>query len=226
MNFSHYDLWRYYLLSNLMITRKLFSLHFCGLFVIHYTFTQDTVLFNDTIYYNIHYGRQSASESDIEEVAVAADIHRCILDFPKGYETVVGERGLKLSGGEKQRVAIARNLLKNPPIMILDEATSALDTATERNIQASLNRIAQNRTTLIVAHRLSTITHANEILVLHEGEIIERGKHSELLANPDSRYAQLWRQQSEAQQSSSPVNNSTEISNDDTASTTHHPVRV
>ncbi|CAH8846417.1 unnamed protein product [Trichobilharzia szidati] len=187
---------------------------------------QDTVLFNDTIYYNIHYGRQSASESDIEEVAVAADIHRCILDFPKGYETVVGERGLKLSGGEKQRVAIARNLLKNPPIMILDEATSALDTATERNIQASLNRIAQNRTTLIVAHRLSTITHANEILVLHEGEIIERGKHSELLANPNSRYAQLWRQQSEAQQSSSPVNNSTEISNDDTASTTHHPIRV
>ncbi|KAH9588018.1 Homocysteine S-methyltransferase 1 [Schistosoma haematobium] len=164
---------------------------------------QDTVLFNDTIYYNIRYGRQSADRTDIEQVAIAADIHRCILEFPKGYETIVGERGLKLSGGEKQRVAIARNLLKNPTIMILDEATSALDTTTERNIQASLNRIAQNRTTLIVAHRLSTIVNANEILVLHEGEIVERGTHSELLLNPKSRYAQLWRQQSEVQQQSS-----------------------
>ncbi|CAH8498844.1 unnamed protein product [Schistosoma turkestanicum] len=161
---------------------------------------QDTVLFNDTIYYNIRYGRQSASQIDIEEVAIAADIHRCILDFPKGYETIVGERGLKLSGGEKQRVAIARNLLKNPAIMILDEATSALDTTTERNIQASLNRIAQNRTTLVVAHRLSTIVNANEILVLHEGEIVERGTHSQLLLNQNSRYAELWRQQSEVHQ--------------------------
>ncbi|CAH8529672.1 unnamed protein product [Heterobilharzia americana] len=186
---------------------------------------QDTVLFNDTIYYNIRYGRQSASESEIEEVAIAADIHRCILDFPKRYETVVGERGLKLSGGEKQRVAIARNLLKNPPIMILDEATSALDTATERNIQASLNRIAQNRTTLVVAHRLSTITHANEILVLHEGEIVERGKHSELLLNPNSRYAQLWRQQSEVQQSSTSVNNE-KPENLPSNIMTNHPVHV
>ncbi|KAK4471221.1 hypothetical protein MN116_004669 [Schistosoma mekongi] len=197
---------------------------------------QDTVLFNDTIYYNIHYGRQSASQSEIEDVAIAADIHRCILDFPKGYETVVGERGLKLSGGEKQRVAIARNLLKNPSIMILDEATSALDTTTERNIQASLNRIAQNRTTLVVAHRLSTIVHANEILVLHEGEIVERGTHSELLLNPKSRYAELWRQQSEAVQQSSTFSDTTSLSLpvinnkvdnlSNTTSMTNHPVRV
>ncbi|CAH8549655.1 unnamed protein product [Schistosoma margrebowiei] len=198
---------------------------------------QDTVLFNDTIYYNIRYGRQSADRTDIEQVAIAADIHRCILDFPKGYETIVGERGLKLSGGEKQRVAIARNLLKNPTIMILDEATSALDTTTERNIQASLNRIAQNRTTLIVAHRLSTIVNANEILVLHEGEIVERGTHSELLLNPKSRYAQLWRQQSEVQQQSSTfsstssslllpiINENTEnVSN--SINRTNHPVDV
>ncbi|TNN15939.1 ATP-binding cassette sub-family B member 6 [Schistosoma japonicum] len=197
---------------------------------------QDTVLFNDTIYYNIRYGRQSASQSEIEDVAIAADIHRCILDFPKRYETVVGERGLKLSGGEKQRVAIARNLLKNPSIMILDEATSALDTTTERNIQASLNRIAQNRTTLVVAHRLSTIIHANEILVLHEGEIVERGTHSELLLNPKSRYAELWRQQSEVVQQSSTFSAATSLSSpvinkkadnlSNADSMTNHPVRV
>lgn len=125
--------------------------------------------------YNIRYGRFKSDERDIQEAASGADIHERIMSFPNRYDTVVGERGLKLSGGEKQRVAIARTLLKAPAIVLLDEATSALDTETERNIQASLSRVCENRTTIIVAHRLSTIIHADQILVLHEGTIIERG---------------------------------------------------
>lgn len=143
---------------------------------------QDTVLFNNTIKYNIQYGRIDAPEADIIEAAKSADMHDRILSFPNGYETQVGERGLRLSGGEKQRVAIARTILKAPKIVLLDEATSALDTHTERNIQAALNRICANRTTIIVAHRLSTIIHADEIFVLKDGEIIERGRHEELIS--------------------------------------------
>src|SRR6185295_15347716 len=143
---------------------------------------QDTVLFNDTVEYNIAYGRPGASRAEVEEAARAARIHSFIESTPKGYQTMVGERGLKLSGGEKQRVAIARTLLKNPPIMIFDEATSALDSANERAIQAELKGVAQNKTTLVIAHRLSTVVDAHEILVLEAGRIIERGTHSELLA--------------------------------------------
>ncbi|GIY87294.1 ATP-binding cassette sub-family B member 6, mitochondrial [Caerostris extrusa] len=155
---------------------------------------QDTVLFNKSIRYNIGYGRPSASNEEVEEAAMAAEMHNAILNFPEGYDTVVGERGLKLSGGEKQRVAIARTILKAPSFIILDEATSSLDTKTERNIQQSLARICENRTTLIIAHRLSTIIHADEILVLNEGEIIERGRHSELL-ELNGIYANMWQQQ-------------------------------
>ncbi|XP_063219275.1 ATP-binding cassette sub-family B member 6 [Bacillus rossius redtenbacheri] len=155
---------------------------------------QDTVLFNNTIKYNIQYGRISAPEDDIIAAAKNADIHERIESFPDGYNTKVGERGLKLSGGEKQRVAIARTLLKAPTIVLLDEATSALDTQTERNIQAALNRVCSNRTTIIVAHRLSTIIHADEILVLKEGEIVERGRHEDLIAK-DGEYAKMWEQQ-------------------------------
>ncbi|XP_049781769.1 ATP-binding cassette sub-family B member 6 [Schistocerca cancellata] len=155
---------------------------------------QDTVLFNNTIRFNIQYGRVGANDADIITAAKAADIHERILSFPDGYETQVGERGLKLSGGEKQRVAIARTVLKSPPIVLLDEATSALDTQTERNIQAALSRVCASRTTLIVAHRLSTIIHANQILVLKDGEIIERGSHEELLAF-DGVYKDMWDQQ-------------------------------
>lgn len=143
---------------------------------------QDTVLFNNTIKYNIQYGRITASETDVLMAARNADIHERILGFPEQYETQVGERGLRLSGGEKQRVAIARTLLKSPMIVLLDEATSALDTKTERKIQASLVQMCANRTTLIVAHRLSTIIHADEILVINNGGIEERGNHEELLA--------------------------------------------
>lgn len=142
---------------------------------------QDTVLFNNTIHYNIQYGRIDAEDADILVAAKSADIHERILSFPDKYETKVGERGLKLSGGEKQRVAIARTILKSPFIVLLDEATSALDTQTERNIQAALANVCANRTTIIVAHRLSTIIHADEILVLKEGTIVERGQHDELL---------------------------------------------
>ncbi|KAM7537680.1 hypothetical protein Aperf_G00000060092 [Anoplocephala perfoliata] len=156
---------------------------------------QDTVLFNDSIVYNIRYGRQSAQPEEVQAAARAAEIHQRIEEFPQGYETVVGERGLKLSGGEKQRVAIARTILKNPQIILLDEATSSLDTGTERLIQESLDKICQNRTTIIVAHRLSTVRNADEILVMHEGEIVERGSHEELLAIPDGRYATLWMKQ-------------------------------
>jgi ATP-binding cassette, subfamily B, heavy metal transporter len=152
---------------------------------------QDTVLFNDTVRYNIAYGRTDATEAEVEQAAKAAHIHDFISATPKGYDTMVGERGLKLSGGEKQRVAIARTLLKNPPIVIFDEATSALDSANERAIQAELQSAAQNKTTLVIAHRLSTVVEAHEILVLDAGRIVERGAHSELLAL-NGRYAQMW----------------------------------
>ncbi len=160
---------------------------------------QDTVLFNDTVRYNIAYGRTDATEAEVEQAAKAAHIHDFISATPKGYDTMVGERGLKLSGGEKQRVAIARTLLKNPPIVIFDEATSALDSANERAIQAELQSAAQNKTTLVIAHRLSTVVDAHEILVLDAGRIVERGAHSELLAL-NGRYAQMWalQQSSEA----------------------------
>jgi ATP-binding cassette subfamily B protein len=152
---------------------------------------QDTVLFNDTVEYNIGYGRPGASRAEIEEAAQAARIHGFIESTPKGYATMVGERGLKLSGGEKQRVAIARTLLKNPPILIFDEATSALDSANERAIQAELKSAAQNKTTLLIAHRLSTVVDAHEILVMDAGRILERGNHNELLAR-GGRYAEMW----------------------------------
>ena len=152
---------------------------------------QDTVLFNDTVAYNIAYGQPGASQAQVEEAARAAHIHSFISATPKGYDTMVGERGLKLSGGEKQRVAIARTLLKNPPILIFDEATSALDSANERAIQAELQSVAQNKTTLVIAHRLSTVVEAHEILVMDAGRILERGTHAELLAL-GGRYAHMW----------------------------------
>lgn len=158
---------------------------------------QDTVLFNDTIGANIMYARPEASIEEVMKTAALAEIHGQITQFPEGYDTVVGERGLKLSGGEKQRVAIARTLLKSPLVVLLDEATSALDTQTERNIQDALNIVCANRTTVIIAHRLSTITHANCILVLKDGEVVERGRHEELLSNEDGVYANMWKQQSQ-----------------------------
>lgn len=155
---------------------------------------QDTVLFNDTILYNIAYGNPLASQDEIIRAAQAARIHEFIVGLPKGYQTLVGERGLKLSGGEKQRVAIARTILKDPPILIFDEATSALDTRTERAIQQELELVAQDRSTLIIAHRLSTIVHADEIIVLDDGKVSERGTHMALLQQ-GGRYAQMWRLQ-------------------------------
>ena len=158
---------------------------------------QDTVLFNDTIRYNIRYGNPNASDEAVEAAAKTASIHDFVASLPLGYETRVGERGLKLSGGEKQRVAIARTILKDPPILVLDEATSALDIKTEREIQAALLEVAKNRTTLVIAHRLSTIVNADEILVLDAGRIIEQGTHNELVAANGS-YAEMWRRQKEA----------------------------
>jgi ATP-binding cassette subfamily B protein len=160
---------------------------------------QDTVLFNDTIGYNIAYGRDNATVAQIEEAARAAQIHDFIMSLPQGYETTVGERGLKLSGGEKQRVAIARTILKNPPILILDEATSALDTDTEREIQAALKRLSKDRTVLVIAHRLSTVVDADRIVVLDAGQVVETGTHGELLAL-GGRYAHLWSRQDSVQE--------------------------
>ena len=159
---------------------------------------QDTVLFNDTIRYNIRYGRWEASDREVEEAAALAQIDRFIKLSPKGYETEVGERGLKLSGGEKQRVAIARTILKAPPILVLDEATSALDSHTEKEIQDALERVSKGRTTLVIAHRLSTIVDADEIIVLDQGAIVERGTHAALLAK-GGLYASMWNRQREAE---------------------------
>lgn len=159
---------------------------------------QDTVLFNETIYYNIAYGDPEASHEEVIEAAKMAHIHEFIMDLPKGYDSLVGERGLKLSGGEKQRVAIARTILKAPPILMLDEATSALDSFTEKEIQAALDEVAQNRTTLVIAHRLSTIIHADNIIVLEKGRIAEQGNHAELLEK-DGLYAGLWARQREVE---------------------------
>ena len=157
---------------------------------------QDTVLFNDTIYYNIAYGRPEASRAEVEEAARLARIHDFIAGLPDGYESMVGERGLKLSGGEKQRVAIARTILKNPRILLFDEATSALDSQTEKEIQASLREVSRDRSTLMIAHRLSTVIDADQIIVLDEGRIVERGRHAELLVR-DGRYAEMWWRQQE-----------------------------
>ena len=160
---------------------------------------QDTVLFNDTILYNIRYGRPDASDDEVFEAARLAQIDRFVQQQPQGYQTLVGERGLKLSGGEKQRMAIARTILKGPPILILDEATSALDSQTEKDIQDALDQVAKGRTSLVIAHRLSTIVHADKILVLDKGKLIEEGTHAELVA-ADGLYASLWNQQRKAEQ--------------------------
>jgi ABC-type transport system involved in Fe-S cluster assembly fused permease/ATPase subunit len=159
---------------------------------------QDTVLFNDTVRYNIRYGRWDASDAEVEQAAALAQIDAFIRSTPKGYDTEVGERGLKLSGGEKQRVAIARTILKGPPILLLDEATSALDSHTEKEIQDALDRVSMNRTTLVIAHRLSTIIGADEILVLDQGIIVERGTHHQLLLH-GGLYASMWNRQREAE---------------------------
>jgi ATP-binding cassette subfamily B protein len=158
---------------------------------------QDTVLFNDTIGYNIQYGRWDAQVEDVRDAARLAQIDRFISTLPDGYETAVGERGLKLSGGEKQRVAIARTILKGPPILVLDEATSALDSFTEKEIQDALDRVSRGRTTLVIAHRLSTVVGADEIIVLDQGVIVERGTHAELLDHAGV-YAAMWNRQREA----------------------------
>ena len=158
---------------------------------------QDTVLFNDTIEYNIRYGKPDASSAEVRQAARLAQIHEFIVTLPQGYDSLVGERGLKLSGGEKQRVAIARTILKSPPILMLDEATSALDSHTEKEIQDALERVAENRTSLVIAHRLSTVVHADNVIVLDHGEIVEHGTHLELLAK-GGLYASLWARQREA----------------------------
>jgi len=160
---------------------------------------QDTVLFNDTVYYNIAYGRPDATPAEVEAAARLARIHDFIKGSPDGYQTMVGERGLKLSGGEKQRVAIARTILKRPRILLFDEATSALDTQTEREIQASLQEVSRGRTTLVIAHRLSTVVDADEIIVLDRGRIVERGNHAQLIARAGV-YAAMWRRQQESRE--------------------------
>jgi ATP-binding cassette subfamily B protein len=160
---------------------------------------QDTVLFNDTILYNIRYGRPDASEEEVRAAARMARIDTFIAKLPNGYATMVGERGLKLSGGEKQRVAIARTILKGPPILLLDEATSALDSHTEKEIQDALDQVVRNRTTVVIAHRLSTIVNADNILVLDAGCLIEQGTHAELIAR-NGLYAGLWNRQRQADQ--------------------------
>ena len=159
---------------------------------------QDTVLFNDTIRYNIRYGRPVASDAEVEAAAKLAQIHDFITSLPKGYDALVGERGLKLSGGEKQRVSIARTILKGPPILILDEATSALDSFTEHQIQAALKKVSENRTTLVIAHRLSTVVDADEIIVLDKGQVAERGTHDQLLKKKKGHYAAMWNRQRQA----------------------------
>ena len=159
---------------------------------------QDTVLFNESLMYNLKYANVNATDEEVFDACRAASIHEKILNFPDGYNSRVGERGLKLSGGEKQRVAIARTILKNPRIILLDEATAALDTETEQNIQTALDKLSHGRTTLVIAHRLSTITTAHQILVLHAGKVAESGTHSELL-NLKGRYASMWRKQIRAQ---------------------------
>jgi ATP-binding cassette subfamily B protein len=158
---------------------------------------QDTVLFNDTIEYNIRYGKPDASPAEVREAARLAQIDDFIMTLPLGYHSLVGERGLKLSGGEKQRVAIARTILKAPPILMLDEATSALDSHTEHEIQDALERVARERTSLVIAHRLSTVVHADNIIVLDQGRIVEQGTHPQLLAK-GGLYASLWARQREA----------------------------
>jgi ATP-binding cassette subfamily B protein len=155
------------------------------------------VLFNDTIGYNVQYGRWDAAPDEVQDAATLAQIDRFIKSLPEGYETSVGERGLKLSGGEKQRVAIARTILKAPPVLVLDEATSALDSFTEKEIQDALDRVSRGRTTLVIAHRLSTVVGADEIIVLNQGVIVERGTHAELLAQGGI-YAAMWNRQREA----------------------------
>jgi ATP-binding cassette subfamily B protein len=158
---------------------------------------QDAVLFNDTLAYNIAYAKEGATQAEVEAAASAAQLDGFIRSTPLGYETRVGERGLKLSGGEKQRVAIARTLLKNPPILIFDEATSALDSQNERAIQAQLDAVGRNKTVLVIAHRLSTVVDADQILVLDAGRIVERGKHAELLTLGGA-YARMWQLQAQA----------------------------
>lgn len=170
---------------------------------------QDTVLFNDTLEYNLRYGRPEATEGEIEEAARLAQIDRFIKSLPEGYQTSVGERGLKLSGGEKQRVAIARTILKGPPVLVLDEATSALDSFTEKEIQDALDRVSQGRTTLVIAHRLSTVVNADEIIVLDKGVIVERGHHRELLA-ADGVYAALWNRQRQVDEAKATLQRATQ----------------
>jgi ATP-binding cassette subfamily B protein len=160
---------------------------------------QDTVLFNDTIRYNIRYGRPDASDAEVEAAAKMAQIHRFVQSLPLGYDSLVGERGLKLSGGEKQRVSIARTILKGPPLLVLDEATSALDSFTEQEIQAALRKVSVNRTTVVIAHRLSTVVDADEIIVLDGGRIVERGTHNQLLRKKGT-YAAMWNRQREAEE--------------------------
>jgi ATP-binding cassette subfamily B protein len=175
---------------------------------------QDTVLFNDTVEYNIAYGKPGASHDEIEQAAWMAHISGFIEKLPDGYQTRVGERGLKLSGGEKQRVAIARTILKSPPILLFDEATSALDTQTEREIQTNLKELSRNRTTLVIAHRLSTIVDADEIIVLSDGRIVERGRHGDLLRHEGVYAAMWWRQQEAAERKLRGVDRDSDIDAD------------